>query len=435
MDLLASPYVTPRIAFETLGCRANTYDTESMMAACRKLGFLVVPFEQEAEVYVVNTCTVTESADAQGRQLLRKAHRKNQEALVIATGCSAEMYPELIYQQNGVDAVFGTQNREELLQYLVDSFAAIDEPEDTPSLEVPVEQRRSRAYLKIQDGCDNRCTFCIIWRARGKSRSKSIEELVEDTNRLVKAGYKEIVLTGIHIGSYGKDLANKKNLADLIEALFANTGLHRLRLSSLDPECVDERIEQFYIKEPRMCRYLHLSLQSGSDEVIKQMRRKTKSAQACQLIERLAANVPGMAISADIIAGFPGETVMDHEQTKELLAKSNFSWIHVFPFSARTGTAAARRVDRLDPALVKTRAKELTVIAQQKRLQFYQSQIGKTLEVVALSSTKGVSDNDVPVHLPAAEVVRGECYQVIVKNVIGGKVHGEWILAQMTKSA
>ncbi|PIR26452.1 MAG: tRNA (N(6)-L-threonylcarbamoyladenosine(37)-C(2))-methylthiotransferase MtaB [Deltaproteobacteria bacterium CG_4_10_14_0_2_um_filter_43_8] len=421
-----------KLALETLGCKANVYDSESIAARCEQLGFEIVPFEKGADVYVVNTCTVTHAADRSARNLLRKAHRLNKEALVIATGCSGEMYPEQLRAIDGVDAVFGTSDRHQLIEYLFKSFSPLEEtPPSTLDDLVPYHQQRARAYLKIQDGCDRRCTYCIIWRARGKSVSKTIPELIQHTNALVEAGYNEIVLTGIHIGSYGNDFDEKCKLSDLVKALLKHTDIKRIRLTSLDPEGVDDDIKHLLENEKRVCRYLHLSLQSASNTVIKRMMRKTDSHQARKLVQSLDKHIPDMAISADIIAGFPGETEEEFLETKTFLEEAPLSWIHVFPFSAREGTAAARRVDKLDPQVVKQRARELSAIAHQKREAFYASLQGKICEAIVIDKRQGesgfttaISDNDVPLLLAEKHLAHRSLCTVKVEKVEGLKVYG-----------
>jgi len=432
----------PRIAFETLGCKANLFDSDNLIQACKQIGFEIVSFQEEADAYVVNTCTVTASADRQGRNLLRRANRTNPHALVIATGCSAEMQKDMLWGIDGVDAVFGTSERKQVLEYLIQAFDFKGNVDDFDQA-VPLKQSRARAQLKIQEGCDNRCTFCLIWRARGKSQSKEKHQLVEDAKRLVANSYEEIILTGIHIGSYGLDLPGQPKLSELIEALLSQTKVKRIRLSSLDPECVDEKIVWLYQNEPRLCRYLHLSMQSASDDVIKEMRRKSKSFQARKLIEKLAATVPDIAISADIIAGFPGETEVDHKMTYDFLSELPFSWVHVFPFSARQGTAAARRPDKLDLKIVKQRAKELNQIAEKKRVEFYQRQLGKSLTVIVTSKEvengfiKAVSDNDVPIWISyeGNKNLYGKMITAHVTNVQHLRLEGTWEFSQSDHSS
>ena len=431
----------PRVAFETLGCKANFFDTQQLQVICERLGFQIVPFSSEADAYVVNTCTVTAHADHQGRQALRRAHRQNPLALVIATGCTAQISPQSLERIEGVDAVFGTQQREEVIRYLAQSFLVTDAPPSTFDESVPLSQDRARAYLKIQDGCNFRCAYCAIWKARGKSRSRPVALLVDDVHRLVDAGYEEVIITGIHIGSYGRDLQGQPKLSHLLQEIYAKTSVRRIRLSSLDPECLDPDLLELFLSEKRLARHLHLSLQSASDSVLRLMRRRTKSADAKRIIEALTENSKGFFIAADIMVGFPGETEEDFKRTHQFLEELSFAWLHVFPFSARPETVAETMSAQVAKNEIQRRARLLTSLAHAKREKFYQSQIGETLPVIVTSKQKdeegflhGISDNNVPILYPDTGARHGASEEVLIERVHDGKVYGRCQSLQKKKN-
>lgn len=426
-----------RIAFATLGCKANWCDTESMAQALSAKGFMIVPFSETADAYVVNTCTVTAVADHQSRQMLRRAIGRGGGATVIATGCYGEMEPDVLHGIDGVDAVFGTKDREKLTWYLISKFGKGMDGNST----IPVVQSRARAFLKIQDGCNKRCSYCIVPRARGRSKSMPPEEVVQSCISLSK-GHREIVLSGIDIGQYGRDLLNDLSLSGLLKNLIQTKGISRIRISTLDPRMVDDAlIRLIAASSAGLCRHIHLSIQSGSDPVLKEMTRGYTAADITHTAEKLAHAVPDIAITGDVIAGFPGETDGQHRQTVELLSALPLAGLHVFPYSRRPDTRAAT-MKQLSRDVVKVRAAELRALAKRKILAFLAGFVGKSLKVIVTSKTpdddgfiRAFSDNAISVCLPEGSVAYRGIGKCIVTEVAGFKVKGIWESAQMTKNA
>ncbi len=434
-----------RIAFTTLGCKSNQYDGEVMREACRRAGFEVVAFDEPAEVYVINTCTVTALADAQGRQLVRRARRKSPDAAIIVVGCSSQNDPDAFGAMPEVDAVLGVRCVDALMRLLERRGASGIPPSVTTEggnargqsaplksetlheYGVPTEQTRARALLKIQDGCDRRCTYCAVWRARGPSTSLSIDEVVERYRAL--GAYPEAMLTGIHIGQYGRDQSPATSLWDLLERLVQEEGGPRLRLGSLDPDEFDERLVDLMGRE-RLCRHVHLSVQSGSAGILKAMGRAYRPDDIARAVSLLARAVPGIAIGADLIAGFPGETESDHRATVELVEALPFTMVHVFPFSPRPGTVAAELPGEVPLSERKRRARELLEVGTRKRARFITSQIGAKAPAVvvsrkpdATSAMRAVTDNYINVRCPAGPDSYGRAVTVRIDSIDDGEVY------------
>ncbi|OCS88520.1 tRNA (N(6)-L-threonylcarbamoyladenosine(37)-C(2))-methylthiotransferase MtaB [Caryophanon tenue] len=343
-----------KVAFHTLGCKVNHYETEAIWQLFKEDGYERTDFEHQADVYVINTCTVTNTGDKKSRQVIRRAVRQNPDAVICVTGCYAQTSPAEIMAIPGVDIVVGTQDRTKLLG-LIEQYKEERQPINAvrnimknrvyEELDVPAFTDRTRASLKIQEGCNNFCTFCIIPWARGLMRSRDPQEVIRQAQQLVDAGYLEIVLTGIHTGGYGQDFKDY-NLAQLLRDLEAQvTGLKRLRISSIEAsQLTDEVIE--VLKESKIVvNHLHIPIQSGSDTVLKRMRRKYTMAFFSERLRKLEDALPDLAVTSDVIVGFPGETEEEFMETYNFIKDHQFSELHVFPFSPRTGTPAARMED------------------------------------------------------------------------------------------
>ena len=355
------------IAFHTLGCKVNHYETEAMWQIFKDDGYSRVDFDQNADVFVINTCTVTNTGDKKSRQVIRRAIRKNPDAVVCVTGCYAQTAPKDIMDIPGVDVIIGTEDRDKLLGYVnqyhqerqpINGVKNIMKKRTYEEMDVPYFTDRTRATLKIQEGCNNFCTFCIIPWARGLMRSRDPEKVVEQATQLVEQGYKEIVLTGIHTGGYGEDLKDY-NLAQLLRDLEEVDELNRLRISSIEASQLTDEVIDVINQSNKIVRHLHIPIQSGSDTVLKRMRRKyTMEFFESRIIE-LKKIMPNVAITSDVIVGFPGETEEEFMETYDFIDKHHFSELHVFPYSIRTGTPAARMTDQVDENVKKERVQRL----------------------------------------------------------------------------
>ena len=355
-------------------------------------GYTLVDFDEKADIYVINTCSVTNMGERKSRQLIRKAKRTNEDAYIIVTGCYAQLAPEAIAAIDGVNLVIGTNNRHRVVE-LVEQLESTEKQisivrnimEQATFEEMPLygnEIDKARAFMKIQEGCNNYCTFCIIPYTRGKLKSRRVEDIVKEAKRLVEHGYHEIVLTGIHLGNYGIELPEKPNLAGVVKALLEIPGLERIRLGSIESVEVSEELVDLMANEPRFCTHLHLPLQAGSDHILKLMNRHYNLQEFKDLIARLRSRIPGLAITTDIIAGFPGETDEDFEETMKTVEEIGFTHIHAFPYSKREGTPAAAMEDQVPEAVKKTRVALLNSLGQKGLQNFAEQMIGKPAEIL-----------------------------------------------------
>ncbi|MDR6225060.1 tRNA (N(6)-L-threonylcarbamoyladenosine(37)-C(2))-methylthiotransferase MtaB [Desmospora profundinema] len=417
------------VAFHTLGCKVNAYETEAIWQLFQRHGYDKVEFDQQADVYVINTCTVTNTGDRKSRQMIRRAVRQNPEAVVAVTGCYAQTSPGEILEIPGVDVVVGTQGREKLLDYIeehrqtrqpVNAVRNIMKAREFEELDVPTFSERTRASLKIQEGCNNFCTFCIIPWARGLLRSRKPESVLKQARQLVAAGYKEIVLTGIHTGGYGEDMDDYK-LADLLWDLDRVEGLKRIRISSIEASQIDERVIEVLNRSDKMCRHLHIPLQAGDDAVLKRMRRRYTVDEYRRKVEHLHEAMPQVAITTDVIVGFPGETDERFENGFRLIEELQFSELHVFPYSKRTGTPAARMEDQVDPDVKQERVQRLIQLSNRLSRNYASQFKGDVLEVIPEGPYKeepdsglfmGYSDNYLQVVFPGNENLIGKVCRV-----------------------
>lgn len=385
------------VAFCTLGCKVNFYDTEAIWQLFKNEGYKQVDFEQVADVYVINTCTVTNTGDKKSRQMIRRAIRRNPDAIIAVTGCYAQTSPAEILNIPGVDLVIGTQERDKLMSYVhqlykrrqpINAVRNIMKTRTFEELDVPSFTGRTRAFLKIQEGCNNFCTFCIIPWSRGLSRSRKPESVLNQARQIVAAGYKEIVLTGIHTGGYGDDMENY-DLADLLWDLDKIVGLERVRISSIEASQIGERMIEVLNKSSKMCRHLHIPLQAGSDEVLGRMRRKYTTQQFAEKIAYIREAMPDVAITTDIIVGFPDETDEHFHQGYEFIKEIGFSEMHIFPYSKRTGTPAARMKDQVDEEVKHARVQELIDLSEQMQFEYAKQFVGQVADVIPERNSKG----------------------------------------------
>jgi threonylcarbamoyladenosine tRNA methylthiotransferase MtaB len=442
-------------AVATLGCKVNQADSEAISEQMSAAGFVQRDFSERADVYIVNTCTVTHLGDRSSRQMISQARRRHPDALLVVTGCYAEMNPQAVAALPGVNLVIGNSGKESLVDAIKTQWKAAPdttahplepitltdqlEPDRLlpmlqantqhigsdgalPLFESDEEPRpdnlsrtslvsaetyvsstansrqlsRTRVQMKVQDGCDNRCTYCIVPYVRGSSRSRTIESVVEHVQRKVRAGFQEIVLTGIHLGDYHPGGDERRDLGDLISALLRETDIHRIRVSSLEPE--DFRLAWLELWEnPRMCRHLHLPMQSGSDYILRRMARRYNSERYRTIVTTAKRLVPGIAISTDIISGFPGESDSDFEATYRLATALQFAKAHIFRFSPRQGTAAARMQGQVKEEIKKARSERLLVLNDLDVRRFRQQFLGETVQVLIESFKhgrwEGLTDN------------------------------------------
>lgn len=418
------------VAFHTLGCKVNHYETEAIWQLFKQQGYERVDFEAIADVYVINTCTVTNTGDKKSRQVIRRAIRKNPDAVICVTGCYAQTSPAEILAIPGVDIVVGTQDRVKMLDYIeqykkerqpINAVGNIMKNRVYEELDVPAFTDRTRASLKIQEGCNNFCTFCIIPWARGLMRSRDPKEVIRQAQQLVDAGYKEIVLTGIHTGGYGEDMKDY-NLAMLLRDLEAQVkGLKRLRISSIEASQITDEVIEVLDKSKVIVRHLHIPLQSGSNTVLKRMRRKYTMEFFAERLNRLKEALPGLAVTSDVIVGFPGETEEEFMETFNFVKEHKFSELHVFPYSKRTGTPAARMENQIDEEVKNERVHRLIALSDQLAKEYASQFEGQVLEVIPEERYKGApesglyegyTDNYLKVVFPASEDMVGKIVKV-----------------------
>jgi threonylcarbamoyladenosine tRNA methylthiotransferase MtaB len=423
----------PTVAFHTLGCKVNHYETEAIWQLFKEQDYERVEFESTADVYVINTCTVTNTGDKKSRQVVRRAIRSNPDAVICVTGCYAQTSPAEIMAIPGVDIVVGTQDRVKMLEYIeqykterqpINGVRNIMKNRVYEELDVPAFTDRTRASLKIQEGCNNFCTFCIIPWARGLMRSRDPQEVIHQAQQLVDAGYKEIVLTGIHTGGYGEDMKDY-NLAKLLTDLEENVkGLKRLRISSIEASQITDEVIEVIDKSNIIVRHLHIPIQSGSDTVLKRMRRKYTMEFFAERLNRLKEVLPGLAVTSDVIVGFPGETEEEFMETYNFIKEHQFSELHVFPYSKRTGTPAARMEDQVNEEVKNERVHRLITLNDQLAKEYASQFEDEVLEVIPEEEFKekdgyyvGYTDNYLKVILPATEQMVGKILKVKLTKV------------------
>ncbi|MBI9045440.1 MAG: tRNA (N(6)-L-threonylcarbamoyladenosine(37)-C(2))-methylthiotransferase MtaB [Anaerolineaceae bacterium] len=374
-----------KIFLDTIGCRLNLSEVEKIASQFRAEGHEIVENAGQAEIVIINTCGVTSKASADSRNAIRRAQRAGNNQ-IIATGCWATMEPEKALSLTGVHSVISNTNKDRFVTDLLD-LPKDYEFQISSRIPLPGNLFRTRAFIKVQDGCDNFCTFCITRVARGKGISRPITEVIKDVRAAILGGSQEVVLTGVHLGSWGKDLKKEFHLRNLIEAILADTDIKRLRLSSLEPWDLDDQFFDLW-KDKRLCRHLHLPLQSGSKEILKRMARKTNPDDFAKLVQRAREVMPDAAITTDIICGFPGETEEQHVESREFVRSLEFSSGHVFTYSAREGTPAARYPDQIPVVDRKRRNAEMRNVFKESGDKFRENLISKDLEVLWETSKK-----------------------------------------------
>lgn len=398
-----------KVAITTLGCKTNQFESAGMSESLQQQGYQTVPFNEQADVYIINTCTVTAKSDAESRKLIRRAARLNPAAQVVVTGCYAQLAADELSRLPNVSLVIGNSEKRDIARLLETavqeggasvSVADISGESTAEPLQLESFAEHTRAFLQIQNGCDAYCAYCIVPYARGRSRSVPFDEVLAGVKRFADAGFREVVLTGIHLGAYGRDLPDKVDLAALLNEVGASGAVNRLRVGSVEPDEVTDVLIDIMASGRHICPHLHLPLQSGSDRVLAAMGRGYRSGEIRTLVDRLVKAMHDIAIGFDVIAGFPGESDADHAATCSLLQELPTAYLHVFPYSRRPGTRAAEMPGHLSPQVIKRRAEELRRIGEEKKLAFASRFVGKELELVMLEGGKrGISGNYLTVSL------------------------------------
>ena len=409
------------IAVATLGCKVNQFESEAMIESLVKEGYEIVPFGEKADVTIINTCTVTHRADFQSRQMARRAQRSNAATLLIITGCYAQVDPEGLAKIEGVKYLLGNQEKSRMAQLL-----PLMERGDLPRMQVDDIQKEAfftdtplrsfrhhtRAFLKIQDGCDARCSYCIVPEARGRSRSLAPERVLKHLEELRQGGFQEVVLTGIHLGAYGLDFCPPVPLGPLLEQVERGETPSRIRLTSIEPGDFSPGLIALLSRSGKICPHLHIPIQSGDDEILKRMNRNYDRSFLSDLIQEVHERVPAVSIGADVIVGFPGETDEGFQNTFDLISSLPLTYLHVFPFSRRKGTAAAQFPRGVDAERIKNRAEQLRTLGKEKRHAFYRRYLGREIHVLVEGRRKkekgwrGLSRNYIPVFIPEEDNTR-----------------------------
>lgn len=417
------------VASYALGCKVNQYESEAIAELFEEKGYDVVGIDDKADVYVINTCTVTNFGDKKSRQLIRKVKRQNPDALVAVVGCYAQTAPDEVMKIEGVNIVIGTKDRKEIVS-IVENYhdnkpenhvSPIMKEREFEHLKIHKLKNRTRAYLKIQDGCSQFCSYCIIPYARGPIRSRDPEDIMEEVRVLAQNGFKEIVLTGIHVASYGKDIKNI-DLLGIIKRVHEVEGIERIRFSSIEPNIITEEFVSEIVKFKKVCHHFHLSLQSGCDKTLKDMNRKYTTEKYYDAVCILRKYMSDVAITTDIIVGFPGETEEDFNESYEFAKKVQFSKIHVFPYSPKKGTPAAERKDQILNSIKQERSKKLIELSDKMANDFMSKYIDKSVEVlfernINENQYEGHTGNYIKVVGSSCEDVSNKILNVKIKSV------------------
>ncbi|MFA6982767.1 MAG: tRNA (N(6)-L-threonylcarbamoyladenosine(37)-C(2))-methylthiotransferase MtaB [Sedimentibacter sp.] len=419
------------VSFITLGCKVNQFETEAMTEILEGDGFKVLPANEVSDIYIINTCAVTKESERKSRQFINKAKRINPNALVVAVGCSVQLNSKKINKETQADIIIGTKHKGNIgrlikdkfndisLDYRIDDFQGRENFEE---LKISTVHDKTRANIKIQDGCSQFCSYCIIPYVRGPIRSRNHDDIIKEVKRIARNGYKEIVLNGIHISSYGKDLQEKYSLIDLIEDINNIEGIERIRLGSLEPNLINEDFMKRYSSLDKTCDHFHLSLQSGSDSVLKRMNRKYTTEEYKNNVEIIRKFMPKSGITTDIIVGFPGETDEEFNETIEFVKEIRFSRIHVFKYSIREGTKAAEMKPQVIEPVKAQRSKVLIELGESVSNEFMKEFIGKDLSVLIETEKndniyEGYTTNYLKVLLKSDINVKNEIINVHVKGI------------------
>ena len=412
------------VAFCTLGCKVNQYETNAMMQKMIEAGYEVVDFETKADIYIINTCTVTNMADKKSRQMLRRVKEINPEAILVAVGCYAQVAKEKLEQIPEIDLILGINEKNDIVKYVEQASKntyVSDVLHQTEFLDFGdvTYTEKTRAVIKVQDGCNQFCSYCIIPYARGRIRSRKPESVIKEITDVAKEGIKEVVITGIHIASYGKDFNTEYRLIDLLEEIQKVDGIQRIRLGSLEPTLITEEFVTRLKKLSKICDHFHLSLQSGCNETLKRMNRKYTTDQFRHVVELLRNAYPEVHLTTDVIVGFPGETEEEFNKTYEFLKEIKFYKMHVFKYSPRSGTVAAKMPNQIDGNVKEERSNRLIELSDKNEKEYNQQYIGKEVEVLLEEREgeylKGHTTNYMVVKMKTNENLENTIQKIIVQ--------------------
>lgn len=426
-----------KVALFTVGCKLNQYETQAIAEELEDCGFERVDFSSRADIYVINTCTVTKESDYSSRQAIYRAKRRSPQAKIVVTGCYAQLEKEFLEKLPGVSLVFKQDQKGDLVNLIANSFGdhAIKPTEKKSCNEffgfkVSKHAAHTRSLVKIQDGCDKRCSYCVVPLARGRERSREVKAILSEVNRLIRNGYKEVVLTGVHIGRYDKEGLNLNSLSDEI---LKQTKVERLRFSSIDPKEFSDELIELISGSKRIARHLHIPLQSGDDHILSLMRRNYTTGEYRKLLEKIKSAIPEVMIGADVIVGFPGETDEQFENTCQFIFSSPLNYLHVFSYSGRRRTPAAQFPNKVSPQTIHKRSEILHDLGRKKWEEYLDLFIGKTLEVLIeqkrdkkTNKLSGLSDNYIRVLLDGEDSLRNKIIPVLILrregNVLMGRI-------------
>ena len=420
-----------RVAFYTLGCKVNQYETEAMLELFEKEGYEKAETEDYADVYVINTCTVTHMSDRKSRQYIRRMKKKNPDAIIAVVGCYSQVSPEEILSIDEVNLVMGTNDRKKIVEEVkkIDASRKVSTVDDImkvkafEEIEINKTNGKTRAFLKIQDGCDRYCSYCIIQYARGRVRSRDLESIVKEVENLAANGYKEVVLTGIHVASYGKDIKETDiKLLDVIKQINDIEGIERIRLSSVEPILFTDEFVEAVSAMDKVCPHYHLSLQSGCDETLKRMKRRYTTEEYKTIVDRLRAAIPNVSITTDVIVGFPGETNEEFDKTYEFLKDIELTHMHIFKYSPRKGTPAATMENQVDPSTKHERSEKLLQLNEENFKKFGQKMLDKEFNVlfeqkVGDNKFEGLTENYVKVIVESDKDLSEQILKVKITDV------------------
>ncbi len=381
-----------KVGFYTLGCKVNQYESNAMMQKIQEAGYKIVDIDEEtADIYIVNTCTVTNMSDRKSRQILRRLKSKNKKSIIVAVGCYVQVAKQELEKMPEIDIVLGNEEKTDIAQYITDFIAKKEKIVEIENIDIQKEFKdmgqityteKTRAVVKVQDGCNQFCSYCIIPFARGRVRSRKQESVIKEIEQISKKGIKEVVITGIHVASYGKDFGNENGLIELLEKINEIEGITRIRLGSLEPKIMTEQFVERLSKLEKICHHFHLSLQSGCNETLKRMNRKYTTSEVKQIIERLRKYYKDVMITTDIIVGFPGETDEEFNTTYEFLKSIKLYKMHIFQYSQRKGTRAAVAPNQVDGNIKEIRSKKLIELSNGNEYNYNKSMIGQIVEVL-----------------------------------------------------
>ena len=425
-----------KIGFCTLGCKVNQYETEAIKEIFINNGWEIAEFSDICDAYVINTCTVTHLSDRKSRQMIRRAYTKNKNAVIAVLGCFAQMSPKEVEKIEGVSIVIGTKNKlkayELISKKAKENIVTPVDKEDYEDMEITLFESKTRAIIKAQDGCNNFCSYCIIPYARGRIRSRNPENIYNECLRLSENGFLEIVLAGIHICSYGKDLEDY-DLLKLLKKIHKIEGIKRIRLSSIEPNAFTDEFIYALKDLPKVCHHFHISLQSGCDETLKRMNRKYDSLFYKNICDKILKEFPDSAITTDLIVGFPGESEEEFSKTKEFINSIPFYQIHTFKYSKREGTKASLMENQVSPEVKDKRSKEIIKISQEKQKAFEEKHLGNEVEILIESIQKdgffmGHTKNYLPVYVKSCDNIKDKIIKVKItnyeNNILVGKAYG-----------